>query len=52
LPAAHNIAVLVRRTAGEEVNIVPALSDEVDKDKSPAGWGVAKPNMLVIPRSS
>ncbi len=49
LTAAHSVATPVNWTAGEDVIIVPAVSDEAAKEKFPTGWNAVKPYMRVVP---
>ncbi|MDX1710563.1 MAG: peroxiredoxin [Rhodovibrionaceae bacterium] len=48
LTAAHQVATPVNWKSGEDVIIVPALSDEAAKEKFPAGWETKKPYMRVV----
>jgi alkyl hydroperoxide reductase subunit AhpC len=48
LTADFNVATPVNWTYGEDVIIVPALSDEKARDQFPAGWDSVRPYMRVI----
>ena len=50
LTAQHSVATPVNWTQGEDVIIVPAVSDEVAKGKFPGGWKALKPYMRVVPQ--
>src|ERR1044072_6045342 len=53
LTAKHSVATPVNWKHGEDVIIVPALSDEQAKEKFPEGWKTLKPYLRVVkqPRS-
>lgn len=53
LTATHQVATPVNWTDGEDVIIVPALSDEEAKSKFPGGWETLKPYLRIVkqPRS-
>lgn len=53
LTANHQVATPVNWTDGEDVIIVPALSDEEAKSKFPGGWETLKPYLRIVkqPRS-
>ncbi len=48
LTAAHKVATPVNWQTGEEVIIVPAVSDEAAKEKFPAGWRAPKPYLRYV----
>ena len=48
LTAEHKVATPVNWTKGEEVIIVPAVSDEAAKEKFPAGWRAPKPYIRYV----
>ncbi len=49
LTALHSVATPVNWKAGEDVIIVPAVSDEAAREKFPAGWVAPKPYMRIVP---
>ncbi len=50
LTAAHKVATPVNWQPGEDVIIVPAVSDEEAKAKYPGGWTAAKPYLRIVPQ--
>lgn len=52
LTAAHKVATPVNWEDGEEVIIVPSVSDAEAKEKYPAGWKAIKPYLRVVPQPS
>lgn len=50
LTAAHSVATPVNWQQGEDVIIVPALSDEAARQKFPGGWKTLKPYLRVVPQ--
>mgnify|MGYP002629929870 FL=1 len=50
LTANYQVATPVDWTDGEDVIIVPAVSDEDAKDKFPKGWKAIKPYLRVTPQ--
>lgn len=48
LTAKHQVATPVNWKNGEDVIIVPAVSDEAAKAKFPAGWKTLKPYLRVV----
>ncbi len=50
LTAAHSVATPVNWRHGEEVIIVPAVSDEDAKEKFPNGWRAEKPYLRYVPQ--
>ena len=50
LTARHQVATPVNWKDGEEVIIVPAVSDEAAREKFPDGWRAPKPYMRYVPQ--
>ncbi|MBE7185977.1 MAG: peroxiredoxin [Methylobacterium mesophilicum] len=50
LTADHSVATPVNWKNGEDVIIVPSLSDEAAKEKFPNGWKTLKPYLRVTPQ--
>ena len=50
LTAAHRVATPVNWTSGDDVIIVPAVSDAEAKEKYPAGWKTVKPYLRIVPQ--
>jgi thioredoxin-dependent peroxiredoxin len=50
LTAAHHVATPVNWRPGEDVIIVPALSDEAAQQRFPGGWKSLKPYLRVVPQ--
>jgi alkyl hydroperoxide reductase subunit AhpC len=50
LTAAHKVATPVNWKKGEDVIIVPAVSDEEAKQKYPEGWKTVKPYLRIVPQ--
>lgn len=50
LTAKHKVATPVNWKPGEDVIIVPAVSDEEAKEKYPGGWKTIKPYLRVVPQ--
>jgi alkyl hydroperoxide reductase subunit AhpC len=50
LTAKHQVATPVNWKNGEDVIIVPAVSDEAAKEKFPGGWTTLKPYLRVVPQ--
>jgi alkyl hydroperoxide reductase subunit AhpC len=50
LTAKHQVATPVNWRHGEDVIIVPALSDDEAKTKFPGGWKTLKPYLRVVPQ--
>lgn len=50
LTAKHQVATPVNWKQGEDVIIVPAVSDEDAKKKYPAGWKAPKPYLRIVPQ--
>jgi len=50
LTAKHKVATPVNWKQGEDVIIVPAVSDAEAKEKFPAGWKSPKPYMRIVPQ--
>ena len=50
LTAAHKVATPVNWKQGDDVIIVPAVSDEEAKQKYPGGWKAPKPYLRIVPQ--
>ena len=50
LTAAHKVATPVNWKQGEDVIIVPAVSDEEARKKYPDGWKTPKPYLRIVPQ--
>jgi alkyl hydroperoxide reductase subunit AhpC len=50
LTAVHQVATPVNWQPGEDVIIVPALSDEAAQQRFPGGWKTLKPYLRVLPQ--
>lgn len=50
LTAAHKVATPVNWHKGEDVIIVPAVSDDEAKEQFPDGWKAPKPYMRIVPQ--
>jgi alkyl hydroperoxide reductase subunit AhpC len=50
LTAAHKVATPVNWKQGEDVIIVPAVSDEDAKQRFPGGWKSPKPYIRIVPQ--
>jgi alkyl hydroperoxide reductase subunit AhpC len=50
LTASHQVATPANWKAGEDVIIVPAVSDEEAKKKYPEGWKTLKPYLRIVPQ--
>ena len=50
LTATHQVATPVNWKNGEDVIIVPAVSDEDAKAKYPQGWNAPKPYLRIVPQ--
>ena len=50
LTAEHRVATPVNWKDGEDVIIVPAVSDTEAKEKYPEGWKTLKPSLRIIPQ--
>jgi alkyl hydroperoxide reductase subunit AhpC len=50
LTAAHKVATPVNWKQGEDVIILPAVSDEEAKQKYPDGWKAPKPYLRIVPQ--
>lgn len=50
LTAAHKVATPVNWQQGEDVIIVPSISDAEAKEKYPQGWKTVKPYLRVVPQ--
>ena len=50
LTATHQVATPVNWTQGDDVIIVPAVSDEEAKTRYPDGWKSPKPYIRIVPQ--
>jgi alkyl hydroperoxide reductase subunit AhpC len=50
LTANHSVATPANWENGDDVIIVPSLSDEEAKEKFPAGWNAVKPYLRITPQ--
>jgi len=50
LTASYSVATPVNWKDGDDVIIVPSLSDEAAKAKFPGGWKTIKPYLRVVPQ--
>jgi len=50
LTAKHQVATPVNWQQGDDVIIVPAVSDEQAKEKFPDGWKTVKPYLRIVPQ--
>ena len=50
LTARHQVATPVNWNQGEDVIIVPAVSNEAAKEKFPDGWDAPKPYIRIVPQ--
>ena len=50
LTAKHKVATPVNWRQGEDVIIVPAVSDEAAREKFPDGWKAPKPYLRIVPQ--
>lgn len=50
LTAKHQVATPANWTSGEDVIIVPSVSDEDAKKKFPEGWKTLKPYLRIVPQ--
>ena len=50
LTARHQVATPVNWQQGDDVIIVPAVSDEAARDKFPDGWRAPKPYLRIVPQ--
>lgn len=50
LTAKYSVATPVNWKDGDDVIIVPAISDEAAKEKFPGGWKTLKPYLRVVPQ--
>ena len=50
LTAKHKVATPVNWLQGQDVIIVPSVSDDEAKQKFPAGWKTLKPYLRVVPQ--
>jgi alkyl hydroperoxide reductase subunit AhpC len=50
LTAKHKVATPVNWKQGEDVIIVPSVSDDEAREKFPDGWKAPKPYMRIVPQ--
>jgi hypothetical protein len=50
LTAKYSVATPVNWKDGDDVIIVPSLSDEAAKEKFPGGWRAPKPYLRITPQ--
>jgi alkyl hydroperoxide reductase subunit AhpC len=50
LTAKHKVSTPVNWKSGEDVIIIPAVSDEEAKEKYPDGWKTVKPYLRLVPQ--
>ncbi len=50
LTAKHKVATPVNWKSGDDVIIIPAVSDEEAKKKYPDGWESPKPYIRIVPQ--
>ena len=50
LTAKHKVSTPVNWKSGEDVIIIPAVSDEEAKEKFPDGWKTVKPYLRLVPQ--
>ncbi len=50
LTARHKVATPANWTQGEDVIIVPSVTDEEAKQRYPEGWKTVKPYLRVVPQ--
>jgi thioredoxin-dependent peroxiredoxin len=50
LTAKHQVATPVNWKSGEDVIIVPSVSDDEARKKYPGGWKAAKPYLRIVPQ--
>jgi len=50
LTAKHSVATPVNWKRGEDVIIVPSVSDELAEEKFPGGWKTIKAYLRVVPQ--
>lgn len=50
LTANHKVATPANWTSGDDVIIVPAVSDEEAREKFPDGWNTLKPYLRIVPQ--
>jgi hypothetical protein len=48
--ACHSVATPVNWQPGDDVIIVPSVSDEEARKKFPAGWKAPKPYLRIVPQ--
>jgi alkyl hydroperoxide reductase subunit AhpC len=50
LTAAHKVSTPANWKQGEDVIIVPAVSDDEARERFPEGWTAVKPYLRVVPQ--
>ncbi len=50
LTAKHTLATPVNWKNGEDVSFLPAVTDDVAKQKYPGGWKTLKPYLRIVPQ--
>ena len=50
LTASHKVATPVNWKPGEDVIIVPAVSDEEARERFPEGWNAPRPYLRLVPQ--
>jgi alkyl hydroperoxide reductase subunit AhpC len=50
LTAKHKVATPVNWKQGEDVIIIPAVSDDEAREKFPGGWKAPKPYLRIVPQ--
>jgi alkyl hydroperoxide reductase subunit AhpC len=50
LTAKHQVATPVNWKQGEDVIIVPSVSDQQAREKFPVGWKAPKPYLRIVPQ--
>jgi alkyl hydroperoxide reductase subunit AhpC len=50
LTAAHKVGTPANWRPGEDVIIVPAVSDDEARQRFPAGWKAPKPYLRIVPQ--
>jgi alkyl hydroperoxide reductase subunit AhpC len=50
LTSKHQVATPVNWKSGEDVIIVPSISDEDAKKKYPQGWNALRPYLRIVPQ--
>jgi hypothetical protein len=50
LTAKHKVATPVNWKSGDDVIILPAVSDDEAKQKYPGGWKAPRPYLRIVPQ--